>query len=70
MYSLTRPWIAVQLATMQIGIKPVVRTTNGSDIAVDPHVVDDRPTAILPRPGRPTDRTARSVERDRDVTSA
>jgi hypothetical protein len=32
MYSLTRRWIAPQLPMMQIGIKPVVNTTNGSEM--------------------------------------
>ena len=36
MYSLTRFWIAVQLAMMQIGIKPVVSTTNGSEMPSTP----------------------------------
>ena len=36
MYSRTRYWMACQLAMMQIGIKPVVRITNGSEIPSTP----------------------------------
>ncbi len=36
MYSRTRRWIAVQLATMQIGISAVVRMTNGSEMPSTP----------------------------------
>ena len=36
MYSLTRTWIASQLARMQIGISAVVRITNGSEMPSTP----------------------------------
>ena len=36
MYSLTRFWIDVQLARMQIGISAVVRITNGSEMPSTP----------------------------------
>ena len=36
MYSLTRVWIGSQLATMQRGIKAVVRITKGSEMPSTP----------------------------------
>ncbi len=36
MYSFTRRWITRQLAMMQIGIKAVVRITNGSEMPSTP----------------------------------
>ena len=36
MYSFTRRWIGSQLAMMQIGIRAVVRMTNGSEMPSTP----------------------------------